>query len=127
MKERKKKMSIVIVGLLYVSCSALGLVLIKFGVNKGIGFSTNRSLLQIHFDLILLVGMLLYVLSFLLSMFVMSKMDLNYFYPVSAGIIYVLVCLLSFFILKETIQKSAILGMAFILTGVMIMNWPGGK
>ena len=124
MKESKKKMKVILIMSLYMCCSAMGLVLIKMGVNKGFGISLENNFLQIKFGVILIVGMLLYVTSFLLSLFAMSKLDLNYFYPISSGMIYIFVCVLSVVLLKENISKTAICGMILILAGVVVMNFP---
>ena len=67
-------------------------------------------------------GALIYVVSFCLSMVVMKGMNLSLFYPLSAGLIYIAVCLLSFLVLKEKISTTQLIGMAVILAGVIIMN-----
>ena len=52
----------------------------------------------------------------------MKAMDLSVFYPVSAGLGYVLVCILSYAILKERITAYQLIGILFILAGVILMN-----
>ena len=83
-------------------------------LNKG-GFSLNLSW-------ILVLGACLYVVSFLTSMVVMKGMNLSVFYPLSAGLIYIAVCILSFLLLKEKITTTQLIGMAVILAGIVIMN-----
>lgn len=113
--------------LIYVCCSALGLVMIKMGINQSFKFSVSNQIIELRFGLKLILGFILYVTSFLLSMLVLSKFDLNYFYPVSAGLIYVLVCILSVALLKEVLSKNAMIGMVLIFAGVIFMNLPGKK
>lgn len=121
--SKRKRVSQVIVGfILYVMCSATGLVLIKKGINAGFKLSVSNGIFDMSFGLILLVGAMLYVISFLLSITVMSKMNLTYFYPLSAGLIYILVCILGVFFLGERIVFSQFIGMALILAGVVVMN-----
>ncbi|MBC2425350.1 SMR family transporter, partial [Clostridium beijerinckii] len=61
-----------------------------------------------------------YGLSFLLWIKVLSKVELSYAYPmVSLG--YVLVMLFSYFIFKENITPLRILGIAFIILGVILV------
>lgn len=108
--------------LLYISCSALGLTLIKMGINQGTLLKMSEGMLQIHVGLLLVVGAVLYVASFLLSMAAMSKMNLTVFYPISAGLIYVVVCLLGIFLLKENISLTQSIGMGIILLGIVVMN-----
>lgn len=113
--------------LIYVCCSALGLVMIKMGINQSLKFSMSNQIIEFRFGLKLILGFVLYVTSFLLSLLVLSKFDLNYFYPVSAGLIYVLVCILSVVLLKEVLSKNALIGMVLIFAGVIFMNLPGKK
>ena len=108
---------------LYVICPATGLTLLKVGVSKGFVLKFTGGIVHFEFNWILLLGMVLYASSFLLSLTAMSKMDLHYFYPISAGLIYILVFLLSIFVLKETVDLKSMVGIAIILVGVVVMNW----
>lgn len=115
----KKQMMLLV---MYVMCSGGGLTLLKLGVNKGIGIRFKDGMFRIDFNYILILGMILYVVSFLLSLLAMSKMNLNYFYPISAGLIYVFVCILGTVLFKETVTLREIVGMFVIMIGVIIMN-----
>lgn len=108
--------------LIYVICSALGLTLIKMGLNSKLGLSFSAACIEMKIPLLLLGGVLLYICSFLLNMFVVSKFNLSYVYPISAGLIYVAIIILSVFLLKETVSTTQIIGMAAILIGIVIMN-----
>ncbi len=115
-------MGLYIVMAIYIACSAFGLVLIKVGVNKGAGLTASGGVLSVSLGLPALLGLLLYLTSFLLSMGILSKMELSFFYPMSAGLIYIAVCLLSFLILKESVTVTKLIGALAILAGVVIMN-----
>ena len=108
--------------ILYVLLSSTGLTLVKLGTSKDFGLSVKGGALDLRLNGILLLGMLIYIFSFLLSMYVMKRMNLSVFYPVSAGLIYVLVCVLGHFVLKEEISLTQLIGMAVIFAGVLIMN-----
>ena len=56
--------------LIYIICSALGLVLLKAGLNNGTIISLNADFLGIKFHILFICGTLLYIFSFLLNMFV---------------------------------------------------------
>ncbi len=107
---------------LYVLFSSMGLFLMKSGINKGFALGLENGGLYFHIGLAALVGIVLYVCSFFLSVLVMSKMNLTYFYPVSAGLVYILVCFLGVVFLKENISARQCVGMALILGGVVVMN-----
>lgn len=123
-----KKANKVMIGLLiYVCLSATGLTLIKFGLNKNSTLSFNQTGFSLEFSWLLLIGLCMYVFSFLLSLVVMKGMDLSIYYPVSAGAIYIIVCVLGFFVLHEKITTNQLIGMAVILAGIIIMNLGRGN
>lgn len=107
---------------LYVLFSALGLTLMKLGINQGLSLGITQGIFKFEISLTTLLGIVLYVCSFAMSMVVMSRMNLTYFYPLSAGLVYILVCLLGVFLLKETVQMQQWIGMGFIMVGVIAMN-----
>lgn len=108
--------------LIYIICSALGLVLLKAGLNNGTIISLNADFLGIKFHILFICGTLLYIFSFLLNMFVINKFNLSYAYPITAGLIYITILLLSVLILKEQISARQMIGMVTILIGIIIMN-----
>ena len=108
--------------IVYVCLSATALTLIKLGLGKESTLLLNKSGFNLNLSWLLVGGALMYVVSFCLSMVVMKGMNLSLFYPLSAGLIYIAVCLLSFLVLKEKISTTQLIGMAVILAGVIIMN-----
>ena len=119
----KKGMGKHMIGLLiYVCFSAAGLTLIKLGLGKDSTLLLNKGGFNLSLSWILVLGACLYVVSFLLSMVVMKGMNLSLFYPLSAGLIYIAVSLLSFLVLKEKISTTQLIGMGVILAGIVIMN-----
>lgn len=111
--------------LIYVLLSSFGLVMLKIGTNHSLKFSLNEGNFTLSINYILIIGMFLYALSFITSLIAMKGIKLNIFYPVSAGLVYILVGLLSFFVLHEKISLTQIVGMGIILVGVVIMNIKG--
>ncbi len=92
------------------------------------GLESNSTLLldksgfNLSLSWMLVLGAVLYVLSFLLSMIVMKGMNLSVFYPLSAGLIYVVVCVMSILVLKEKPSIFQMIGMTVILAGIIVMN-----
>ena len=122
MSERKGTGKGMIGLIIYVCLSAAGLTLIKLGLGKETTLLLDKGGFQLHLTWMLVGGALLYVISFLLSMVVMKGMNLSLFYPLSAGLIYIAVCVLSVLVLKEKISTTQLIGMAVILAGIIIMN-----
>ena len=108
--------------IVYVCLSATALTLIKLGLGKESTLLLDKGGFNLNLSWLLVGGALMYVVSFCLSMVVMKGMNLSLFYPLSAGLIYIAVCLLSFLVLKEKISTTQLIGMAVILAGVIIMN-----
>ena len=108
--------------IIYVCLSATALTLIKLGLGKDSTLLLNKGGFSLSLSWMLVLGACLYVVSFCLSMVVMKGMNLSLFYPLSAGLIYIAVCVLSFLVLKEKISTTQLIGMAVILAGIVIMN-----
>ena len=114
-------MSVWIVFAVYALISATGLFLIKTGADNT-SMALSEGLFKMQLSPRLLAGFVLYLTSFVLSVYVMSRMKLSLFYPMGTGSILVLTCLFGFFFLKEQIGAWQLLGMALILAGVVAMN-----
>ena len=106
---------------IYVVMSASGLFLIKTGAETS-GFAFENQLFNFHVSPRLIIGFVIYVCSFLMSVYIISRMKLTVFYPVATGSVLVMTCLLGFFVLKEHIGVWQLLGMALILAGVVALN-----
>lgn len=108
--------------IIYVACSSLGLVLLKVGLNNGTLITLHSTFLELKLHTFLMTGAVLYILSFLLNMIVMSRFNLSYVYPISAGLIYIAILVFSLLILKEQMSLMQVMGTIFILIGIIIMN-----
>lgn len=117
--KRKKDMTLII---LYVLISASGLILLKMGANHEFMVNISKEGLGISVNWQILLGMLFYVCSFLVSLMAMKKINLSIFYPISSGLGYVVICLTSYLVLKETISLKQLVGMVIILIGVVVIN-----
>ena len=122
MSERKGTGEGMIGLIIYVCLSAAGLMLIKLGLGKNSTLLLNKGGFDLTLSWTLVLGAVIYVISFLLSMVVMKGMNLSLFYPLSAGLIYIAVCVASYLVLKEKISVQQLIGMVVILAGIVIMN-----
>ena len=108
--------------IIYVCLSAAGLTLIKMGLEKNSTLLLDKGGFNLSLSWVVVLGACLYICSFVLSMVVMKGMNLSLFYPLSAGLIYVVVCVLGVLVLKEKITTYQLVGMVVILAGIVIMN-----
>lgn len=111
----------------YIFLSVAGLVLMKSGLSQTAlgGVSEllknllNFQFLLAHFKFVL--GMICYILSFLTWMFLLSKQNLSYLYPLTAGIIYALVMIASVVVFHEQFTFFKIIGVILIGLGILFL------
>jgi multidrug transporter EmrE-like cation transporter len=66
-------------------------------------------------------GMLLFVISFLFYLFVLSKLRLNFAYPVMVSVGIILVAIGSWFFLGEYLSWRQIIGVILIIFGIFLL------
>jgi small multidrug resistance pump len=107
---------------LYLVLTVSGLVLFKKGSNQGLAANINHGFLLLKINWESMLGILCYGCSFLLYLTLVSKMDLGYIYPLTTGIIYILVLVASVVIFKEAVSTFKIIGCGLIFIGVILIN-----
>lgn len=108
--------------ILYALFSAVGLTFLKLGAKQDFSVSFYRHSFMVQINYMIVLGLFFYIVSFLLSLFIMKKSELNLFYSVSVGLVYICVCFMSYFVLRESISVMQLVGMCLIFAGVIIMN-----
>lgn len=117
-----KDIKIILLMLVYATLSASGLIFLKLGAKRSFSLKMINSTFNIEIDVKLILGLMLYLLAFISSLIIMKYADLNFFYPVSAGLVYVLVCFGSYFFIHEQFSNNQLIGITFIAIGVICMN-----
>ena len=108
--------------ILYLICASSGQVLFKYGCNKSFKLELYNGNLNLNINIFSIMGLILYVISFVLFCYIMSRYNLSYIVPILTGVLYISVILLSTFILRESINTIQLVGIGVILFGVIIMN-----
>ena len=62
------------------------------------------------------------VLAFMFSLLALRKYELTYYAPIVTGSFFILVNLISFFLLREKITLAKLAGSSLILLGIIILN-----
>ena len=113
--------------LLSISIAVGGQLMLKIGINR-MGVSDLGSLSAVggFFSGIIkspmvIAGLLLYVISAAIWMIVLSAVDLSFAYPF-LGFTYVLVLVLSKFILREDVNPVRWIGAFIITAGVVVLS-----
>jgi drug/metabolite transporter (DMT)-like permease len=103
----------------------IGQILLKTGMSK-IGYISIKysdiiqNVLKAFVSPYILVGILSYLLSMILWLIILSRVELSFAYPmVSAG--YVFVIVLSYFILHENISLLRLIGAIMISVGILFI------
>ncbi|MGL4606158.1 MAG: hypothetical protein ACRCU3_01725 [Eubacteriaceae bacterium] len=107
--------------IIYLFCTVGGLTLVKVGAdNNAFALSSNYFDLSLSYTTIL--GLFLYVISFVMWIVIVQKYDLSYIQPIALGLSNILIIAASIFILGESIGLFQWLGIVCILGGVILMN-----
>jgi multidrug transporter EmrE-like cation transporter len=111
---------------LYLFLNILGLLLLKSGFNEmalsHIAFYESKKLLHTAIqNPKFIFGSLLYALSFLSWLIILSKYQLTYAYPLVVGLSYVGIIVASAIYLHEEIELFKFIGIIFIGIGIIIL------
>ena len=113
--------------LLSISIAVGGQLLLKVGINRiGIVNFGSLSALKLFFSGVIkspmiITGLFLYVVSAAIWLIVLSVVDLSFAYPF-LGFTYVMVLVLSKFILKEDVNPIRWIGTGIITIGVIVLS-----
>lgn len=112
--------------LLYI-CILLGVVgqvLLKRGINEvAVSHPPIPALIVLSLrNPPVIAGFLLYGISAILWIIVLSRVDLSVAYP-SISVGYVLILLFSWFYLKEPLNLARVAGVLLISAGVILLGW----
>ena len=104
----------------YVLFTTGGLVCLKLG-GSSLGLSF-KSGINFKIGYITLLGFILYIGSFLMWQKLLTTYDLSYIVPITTGIVQVVVLLASYFIFKETITLTNLIGIIFVIIGIVLIS-----
>jgi len=120
-------LSMVILLFSWLFLSAIGQILIKQGLNQLKQYDLINNLHQVYIikliasNIYIFLGMLLLLLSILFFLICLSKIDMSYIFPLGSLTI-VLIIILSYFYLGESISLSKGIGILFVLSGCVFLG-----
>ena len=107
--------------MIYLILTTLGVIFMKLGGNTGeISLQEGEILFAINW--ISAMGFVCYLCSFLMFTKIVTMFKLSYIFPICTGIVQILTLIASGLIFNEIINAQAIIGVAFIIVGVIVMN-----
>lgn len=113
--------------IVYVVCSAGGLLLIKDAFNTH-GMGSNPlwqadRLLRLLMDGRFFGGFVLYLSGFVIWLYMLSRNEISLIFPVASGAIYVGLLIGSALWLHEGIGIMRVAGILLILAGILVVSW----
>ena len=121
MERRINKMFIALL-FTYVVLTSMGLVLFKLGtVGNTFDLTLFGHTLTLSWKMI--IGILFYGMSFLLWLYIVSKNDLTYIFPIQVALVNLFVVVESIIFLDERISLIQGLGILVIVFGVIMVKW----
>ena len=108
--------------IIYAIISVAGVTLVKLGGRNPLVFSFVQGGFSFGAGWTTVLGLVLYVISFLIYMTLVAKNNLTYLTPVSSGMVYILTLVVSLVVLKEQVGTLQWIGWCLILVGVVLMN-----
>lgn len=107
---------------LYVIISSTALIILKYGTKHGLPISYLNGKLAFNLNPYAVTGIVLYGVSFVLYIYLISKYDLGYIIPLAAAFVYILIFFGSAVFLNEAFTATKIFGIALILAGIIFLN-----
>lgn len=107
---------------LYVLTTVSALIILKLGTGSGLPISYIDNKLQFNINLYVIGGIILYGLSFITYVYLISKNDLGYIIPIAAAFVYILMFTASALVFKEVFTIYKIVGISLIVLGLIFLN-----
>ena len=108
--------------IIYAIVSVSGLTLVKLGSENPLTLEIAKNYFSMNAGWVTILGLLLYVVSFLMYMKLVAQNSLTYLMPVSQGVVYLLTLLVSLYVLHEKMAMHQWMGCLLILSGLILMN-----
>ncbi|MBO0444175.1 EamA family transporter [Vagococcus fluvialis] len=107
--------------IVYVILSSSGIILFKLG-SAELSIKMVSNQLNMNFPMMSILGLMCYLISFILWMIIISKSDVSFIVPLGLGLTNVLILVGSMVVLKEEINLYGIIGIVLILGGTILIN-----
>ena len=107
--------------IVYVILSSSGIILFKLG-SAELSIKMVSNQLNMNVPMMSILGLMCYLISFILWMIIISKSDVSFIVPLGLGLTNVLILVGSMVVLKEEINLYGIIGIVLILGGTILIN-----
>ena len=90
-------------------------------LNKEIDSISLSKVIEIFSSIYIWLGLFFYVISFVLYLYILSKFEVSYVYPIIMSAGFILLLIFSVLFLNETFTLSKLLGIIFISIGIIVI------
>lgn len=108
----------------YIILTVSGLMLFKLG-STDLSMKIVHHIINFSINSKFILGLLCYLSSFLLWLYIIAKMKLSLALPISVGLVNLLVLICSALIIGEKITSLQWIGVIIIIVGLFIINIGG--
>lgn len=106
---------------IYIVLTISGLVFMKLGGNPGT-ISFRDGSFAFSMSTVSAIGFICYICSFLLFTRIVVLFDLSFIYPLTTGIVQIVTLIASYFVFKEKISVTGLVGAILVIIGIIVMN-----
>ena len=107
---------------IYVLTTSAALLLFKLGSKTGAPIAVDNHRLKFNITAYTVSGIVLYGISFISYLYLISKYNLGYIIPLTTGLVYILIFTSSYFIFNEVFSLIKIAGILLIIIGLVLLN-----
>ncbi len=111
--------------ILHAGMSVSAGALFKYGTRFSNGLSFSMGSINFHISIVSMLGIVLYLMSFCVALFLIAKNDLSKMTPVNTGITFIFTFLAGSIVFNEHITVAKIIGICLIIIGVSIITVKG--
>ena len=107
---------------IYLVFSVCGMILFKMH-SSDLSIMYRGSSLYIVFNLFAVAGMILYIISFCMWLFLIKNYNISFIQPISTGLITILTFVAGVVVFHEVVTVIKIVGIFCIIIGVFLMGF----
>ena len=109
----------ILIIILYSLMSSGGLILTKYGLHYD---SSYKIFNFFSINLYTIIGIIMYILSFVIYMYLIFKNNISYIIPMTTATTYIVIFIATIFVIKESFSVLQIIGYFIIMVGVILIN-----
>lgn len=107
---------------LFILITSSALIVLKLGTKSGAPVFFSDGKIQFNVNPVVIGGVVLYGISFLLYVYLLSKYELGYIIPLTTAFVYLIIFAASYIIFNEVFTLLKVVGIVLILGGLVFLN-----